>query len=133
MIYRHPLCTLALLGLAPLGLAFGHVPAALADDGFDGLYRPAGPGFANWTCDTIGLDGGAFSIQGQQVVMVERWCELNAATPVRDMDAVLYDATCFSEGETSTERVMLMRRDEGGVYLVRNGSLVAWDICLPPA
>ena len=111
----------------------GTTHTAQADDGFDGLYRPAGPGFSNWTCNTIGLDGGAFSIQGQQLVMVERWCELNAATPVREMDAILYDATCFSEGDRSTERLMLMRRAEGGVYLVRNGTVVAWDVCVPPA
>lgn len=106
---------------------------AQADDGFDGLYRPAGPQFENWSCEDIGLDGGAFSVQGQQLVMVERWCELNAATAIRDMDAVLYDATCFTEGDTTTERLMLMRIGDGGLALIRDGRVDEWDECIPPA
>lgn len=94
---------------------------------FDGTYQPAG---YQWSCrsDQIGMDGGALSIQGDVLRGVENYCRLTRPTPVRDMNAVLYDAVCSAEGSQYSERVMLMRH-RNGVYVMRDGSVADWRPC----
>ena len=74
--------------------------AALAADGFDGLYFPEDQ--RGWLCDeaSLGSDGGALAIRNGTLIGVETSCALTKPVNVRDMDAVLYDLECESEGET---------------------------------
>lgn len=95
---------------------------------FEGTYYPgiALPGA--WDCKSIGMDGGALAVQGDELIGVENRCTLTAPVEVRDMDAVLYDAQCAGEGETTSERVMLMRSTEG-LYVIRDGFVADWLRC----
>ena len=94
---------------------------------FDGLYRP---GFGGWSCERsqLGEVGGALGILDEAIHGVENTCRLSNPTPVRDMDAVLYDESCAGEGMTSTGRVMLMRSADG-VFIVKDGSVAEWLRC----
>ena len=100
-----------------LGLAAITATPALA---FDGLYRPDQPWAEGWDCKSVGMDGGALAVRDGQFLGVENTCELTNPTPVRGMDAVLYDAVCMGEGESETYRMMLMRM-EGGLAVIRDG------------
>lgn len=68
----------------------GHVPRRP-------LYAPVG---MQWPCrsNDMGMDGGALLIDETRLIGVENFCRLLQPTPIRDMDAVLYDATCNAEG-----------------------------------
>lgn len=82
---------------------------------FDGTYQ-----FEGWSCANIGEDGGALAIQDNMFFGVENTCELTNPTPVRDMDAILYDAKCAGEGETYSQRLMIMRTSDG-VAIIQDG------------
>lgn len=121
-IRRTALLTAALLALA--------LPAAAGP--FDGTYYPgiAMPG--SWDCKSLGMDGGALSIGGDTLIGVENSCALTDPVEVRDMHAVLYDAVCSGgEGESTTERLMLMSSDQG-VYVIRDGFVADWLRCPAP-
>lgn len=84
---------------------------SLAAGPFDGLYRP--DGLEGWDCKSIGQDGGALSVQGDQFYGVENLCTLTNPTQVNGMSAILYDAECNGEGMSDSYRMMLMRVPEG--------------------
>ena len=114
--------------LACLALA---APAGAQTAEFDGLYKPAGA--EGWTCSAqmLGMDGGAVAIRNGQMFGVESTCDLTAAVPVRDMNAVLYDKVCAGEGETWTERVMLMRSmfTARVLYVISDMHVAEWEAC----
>jgi len=114
---RLPVLVAALLAAAPA-----------AAGPFDGLYYPgiALPGA--WDCKTLGMEGGAVGVQGDQLIGVENTCTLTNPVEVRGMAAVLYDEECAGEGETTTARVMLMTSDEG-LYVIRDGFVADWLRC----
>ena len=109
-----------ILILALLGTAAAATP-------FDGLYHPDVGG---WSCEAsqLGMVGGALGIGDNAVHGLENTCRLSNPTPVRDMDAVLYDGACAGEGMTDTGRIMLMR-SERGVFVIRDGSVTEWLRC----
>jgi hypothetical protein len=111
--------------LMALGLALAATP--LVAGPFDGLYQPAG---MNWSCraDQVGMDGGALSIRNNELRGVENFCRLTRPTPVRDMNAVLYDAVCSAEGTQYSERVMILRHSRG-VHIIRDGWVSDWRYC----
>jgi hypothetical protein len=59
---------------------------------------------------------------------VEDQCRLTNSVPVTGMDAILYDADCTGEGETTSYRLMLMRTPEG-VALIEDGSVIPLVRC----
>ncbi|MCP4820865.1 MAG: hypothetical protein GY883_16875 [Shimia sp.] len=95
---------------------------------FDGIYKPAGTDY--WSCDAerIGEDRHAVAIQGDKLFGVENTCTLSKATPVREMNAELYDAKCNAEGTTYAYRVMLMGH-ANGVYVIEDGFASEWIAC----
>jgi hypothetical protein len=104
------------------------LPIGAAAGPFDGLYRPDTQATMLWDCHSVGQDGGAVAVMGDQLIGVENRCTLSNPTPVRGMDAMLYDSTCNAEGESYTERVMLMAQP-GGVYVIRDGAVANWVRC----
>ena len=110
---------------ASLIAALAAVPAAATP--FDGLYRPD---FGGWTCerDQLGMIGGSLGILDGAIHGLENICRLSNPTPVRDMDAILYDERCEGEGMTSDGRVMLMR-SENGVIIIKDGAVGEWLRC----
>ena len=111
-----------------LMFAFILCPSFVCADDYDGLYHPEGQ--RGWLCDepSLGSDGGALAIRDGKLVGVETVCEMSNPVNVRDMDAVLYDLECESEGESTTER-MLVARSDTGVIVLRNGFAAEWRTC----
>ena len=108
-------------------LIFALAAAQAAATPFDGLYRP---GIGGWSCerDQLGMIGGSLGILDDAIHGLENTCRLSNPTPVRDMDAILYDESCAGEGMTSAGRVMLMRSPDG-VFIVNDGSVTEWLRC----
>ena len=96
---------------------------------YDGVFRPNYAWAEGWDCQSIGMDGGAVAIQGDQLLGVENSCTLTDPVEVRGMEATLYDAECSGEGTTYTERLMLMSSGDGGVVVIRNGWASEWARC----
>lgn len=84
---------------------------SLAAGPFDGLYRP--DGLEGWDCVSVGEEGGALAVRGDQYYGVESLCTLTNPTRVNGMSAILYDAECNGEGMSYSYRMMLMRVPEG--------------------
>ncbi len=104
------------------------VPVAAAAQGFDGLYRPNYDWALAWDCSSVGIDGGALEVDGETLRAVDNTCTLSDPVDVRDMAAVLYDASCTGEGGASEGRIMLMTH-EFGIYVVRDGFVLDWLRC----
>ncbi|TNC49827.1 hypothetical protein FHG66_09945 [Rubellimicrobium rubrum] len=61
---------------------------------------------------------------------VESTCRMTDPVDVLDLDATLYVMECSGEGETWTERAMLMDAAEGdGIYLMWRGYAFRYDRC----
>lgn len=88
---------------------------------YDGRYRPDAEWAANWDCRTVGMDGGAIGVSGNEFRGVESLCRLSNPVAVRGMSATLYDADCAGEGETWNTRMMLMSTHDG-LIVVEDGS-----------
>ena len=104
------------------------LPLAAAAGPFDGLYRPNYDWASAWDCASVGIDGGALAVEGETLKAVENTCTLTDPVEVRDMAAVLYDASCTGEGGESQGRIMLMTHDFG-IYVVRDGFVLDWIRC----
>ncbi|MFT6605777.1 MAG: hypothetical protein ACJA2X_000953 [Halocynthiibacter sp.] len=96
---------------------------------FDGLYAPAGS-YDSWSCkpSEIGAELGAVGVVNGHLEGVENSCELTEPTNIRGLDAIIYDAICFAEGEQYTHRVILMRHDSG-IYVIQDGYSAEWRSC----
>ncbi|HCQ64099.1 MAG TPA: hypothetical protein DIU07_02510 [Rhodobacteraceae bacterium] len=103
-------------------------PVAAGAGPFDGLYRPNYDWALAWDCKSIGQDGGALAIEDQTMRAVENTCDLTEPVEIRDMEAVLYDASCTGEGGASEGRIMLMAH-EFGIYVIRDGFVLDWIAC----
>lgn len=110
-----------------IGAALMATAGAAGATPFDGLYQPAG---SAWSChlEDLYMDGGAVGVMNGQLHGVESVCDLTNPTPVRDMNAVLYDLQCMGEGEPYTRRVMLMRH-QTGIFVIQNGFVADWRAC----
>lgn len=106
--------------LAILVLALSVGTASAQGTPYDGIYRPDTDWGAGWDCRSVGADGGALAIRDGAFFGVESRCDLTAPVQVRGMSATLYDAVCGGEGETWTERLMIMATDSG-VLMIRDG------------
>jgi hypothetical protein len=119
--------SLIALGLGAL-LPFGAGAQSLLDR-VQGLYTPPAALYEPWDCQTLGADGGAVAIQGQTLIGVEHSCTLQNPYAVPGLDAMAFDQACTGEGMTyDGGRVLLVPLD-GGLGLVRDGSVVVWDRC----
>lgn len=90
---------------------------------FDGVYSGSLDGSntaISCNLDYQGSDGGPIVISQGQYFGVESYCELRNPTPIRDIDGILYDAVCSSEGIPSASRMLLIR-SYNQVYMHHNG------------
>jgi hypothetical protein len=107
----------AVLALLP-GLAFAGP--------WDGTYRQA----ANAECGLVGVDGGALQIAGGVFTGVGMTCEMTRPVNVLDMDATLYTMECTGDGQSWSERAMLMRDAQGGgIFMIWNGYAFRYGRC----
>ncbi len=121
--------TLMRYGLTKLILGLVACPALLAASPYDGVYKQT----ANAECALVGVDGGALKIEDDIFYGVEVECRMTNPVEIEDMDATLYEMQCSGEGETWTERAMLMPdAEETGLYMIWNGYAFRYDLCDAP-
>lgn len=96
---------------------------------FDGIFRPVGEEYSNWSCKKteLGMDTGAVGIVDGYLEGVENRCALTEPRFL-DGDRVEYTATCLSEGESYNENVVISRT-ETGIRVSRNGYTTEWQSC----
>ena len=93
---------------------------------WDGTYRPS----AEADCAD---EAGVLRIGEGMLHGVESTCRMTDPVDVLDLGATLYVMECSGEGETWSERVMLMKAAEGdGIYLMWRGYAFRYDLCPAP-
>lgn len=92
---------------------------------FDGLYR-ASP---TTDCATVGGAGGALKIEDGVLHGADARCRMTQPVNVRDMDAQLFDMECESNGDSFSERALMMHAADGGLVLVWDGYAFKYDRC----
>ena len=113
---------LAIAGLVCAG-------SALADTSrFDGTYA-IDPGVQGCVVGEGDVPGAAIRIEGGQFFGVESVCQLADPTNIRGMDAMLFDLQCAGEGTEWSERILLMKMDDGSLLRVVNGLAFANPPC----
>ena len=114
--------------LIPMIVATTLAMPAFAETPYNGLYFPKGAD--DWSCKSADLaqDGGAVGVKFDSLMGVENICRLSRPVNVVNMDATLYDATCTAEGTEYSERVMLMKTEDG-IAVIRDGSVAEWTTC----
>lgn len=123
---RFTRCRLGLGALLALGLS-GPLAAQSLVERVQGLYFPDGQG--TWDCRTVGMDGGAVAIQGQELRGVESTCEMLNPFAVPGLDAMAFDLSCVGEGmQYDGGRVLIVPVD-AGVAIVRDGAVSTWIRC----
>lgn len=109
-----------------LPLAFALIPAILAADTYDGVYKQT----ANAECSLVGVDGGSLKIAENIFYGVEVECLMTNPIDVDEMDATLYQMQCSGEGSNWTDRAMMMLDAEGaGIYMIWDGYAFRYDRC----
>ncbi|WP_296422751.1 hypothetical protein [Yoonia sp.] len=108
-----------------VALALG-LPALAAAGPYDGIYKQT----ANAECSLVGTDGGSLRIAEGTFFGVDVTCRMTRPVDVNDMDATIYTMICSGEGQTWTERAILMTdADSAGIYMIWNGYAFRYDRC----
>lgn len=110
----------------PLLLAAMLAPQAALALPWDGTYRLS----EDADCGKVGEEGGALRIGEGVLHGVDATCRMTDPVDVLDLDATLYEMACEGEGQSWTERALLMRAAEGdGIYLGWRGYVFRYDRC----
>jgi hypothetical protein len=82
---------------------------------YDGIFRPAGAGFSNWSCKArdVGMDGGALAIRDGYFEGVESKCALTDPRPVSGEEMTTYTVLCSAEGEEYSYNMAIGRTGNG--------------------
>jgi hypothetical protein len=113
----------------PLLLAAILIPQAALALPWDGTYRLS----EEADCDRVGEEGGALRIAEGVLRGVDSTCRMTEPVDVLDLDATLYEMACEGEGQSWTERAMLMRAAEGeAIFLAWRGYVFRYDRCPEP-
>lgn len=100
--------------------------AAVQADHYDGVYRQT----ANADCGLIGVDGGAVQIKDGIFYGVEVQCRMTEPVPISEMDATIYTLACSGEGQSWTERAIMMAdSDDAGIFMIWDGYAFRYDRC----
>lgn len=116
-------CIWALAGVMGAG-------AALADTAqFDGTYA-IDPAARDCLVGQGDVPGAAFRIEEGQFFGIESVCRLANPTNIRDMSAArLFDLQCRGEGAEWSDRILLMKLDDGSLLRVVNGLAFTNPLC----
>jgi hypothetical protein len=107
-------------------IIFAFLASPVLAGNYDGTFRPEGA--LDWTCTGSGSYGGAIAVRDNTLFDIEIACDLSNATPVRDMNATLYDGQCLGLAGSFRQRVMLMRTNSG-IAIIRGGEASEWVRC----
>ncbi len=101
-------------------------PGLLAAGPYDGVYKQV----ANTDCSLVGVDGGSVKIQDEIFYGVEMECRMTLPVDVNNMEATLYTMECSGEGQTWSERLMLMQdAQQDGIIMIWDGYVFRYDRC----
>ncbi|MFN7002383.1 MAG: hypothetical protein ACK4NW_02995 [Roseinatronobacter sp.] len=76
------------------------------------------------------VPGAAFRIENGRFFGVESVCRLANPTNIRDMEAaMLFDLQCSGEGTEWSDRILLMKLDDGSLLRVVNGLAFTNPLC----
>lgn len=104
----------------------GLVPVAAVAGPYDGVYKQT----ANAECSLVGVEGGALKIEESIFYGVEVECRMTRPVDINDMNATIYQMECSGEGQTWTERAMMMNdAEEDGIYMIWNGYAFRYERC----
>ena len=113
----------------PLLLAATLAPEVALALPWDGIYRLS----EDADCRKIGEEGGALRIEEGVLRGVGSTCRMTEPVDVLDLDATLYDMACEGEGQSWTERALLMKAAEGdAIFLGWRGYVFRYDRCPAP-
>ena len=109
-----------------LAFVLSFVALPLAAGPFDGIYRQTDDA----ECALVGVDGGSLRIADGIFFGVGSQCLMTRPVDVVDMNATLYTMNCSAEGDSWTERAMLMDTPEGdGIFMIWNGYVFRYGRC----
>ena len=107
-------------------LAVVILPIGTSAGPYDGVYKQS----ANAECALVGVDGGAVKIEEGIFYGVEVECRMTKPVDINDMDATIYTLECSGEGQTWTERAIMMSEpNDNGVFMIWNGYAFRYDRC----
>ena len=110
----------------PLLLAAILAPQEASALPWDGTYRLS----AEADCERVGEEGGALRIGEGVLHGVGSTCRMTDPVDVLDLDATLYEMACEGEGQSWTERTLLMKAAEGdAIFLGWRGYVFRYDRC----
>ena len=113
----------------PFVLAAALAPSLASALPWDGTYRLG----EDADCDRVGEEGGSLRIAEGVFQGVGSTCRMTDAVDVLDLDATLYVMQCEGEGQTWSERAMLMEAAEGdAIFLAWRGYVFRYDRCPTP-
>ncbi len=93
---------------------------------YDGVYKQT----ANAECSLVGADGGSLKIAESIFYGVEVECRMTNPVDINDMDATIYTMECSGEGQTWTERaIMMIDAQDPGIYMIWDGYAFRYDLC----
>lgn len=101
-------------------------PGLAAASPYDGIYRQN----ANAECALVGADGGSLEIREGIFYGVEVECRMTRPVSVVNMDATLYTMQCSGEGQSWSERAMLMQdAEDDGIIMIWDGYAFRYSRC----
>ncbi|MCG3269384.1 hypothetical protein [Yoonia sp. I 8.24] len=93
---------------------------------FDGVYKQT----AHSECALVGVDGGSLEIKDGIFYGVEMQCRMTNPVDINDMDATIFQMECSGEGQTWSERAILMNdAEQTGIIMVWNGYAFRYSRC----
>ena len=102
------------------------LPTFTAASPYDGIYRQN----ANAECALVGADGGSLEIREGIFYGVEVECRMSRPVNVVNMDATLYTMQCSGDGQSWSERAMLMNSaEDDGIIMIWDGYAFVYSRC----
>ena len=59
----------------------------------------------------------------------ETECDLTNPVKIRDLDGILFDLACWGEGMQYTERMLLLKENDGGLTIYSRGYISTYTLC----
>ncbi len=102
------------------------VPNLAFADPFDGVYKQT----AHSECALVGVDGGSLEIKDGIFHGVEMQCRMTNPVDINDMDATIFQMECSGEGQTWSERAIVMNdAEQAGIIMIWNGYAFRYSRC----
>lgn len=89
----------------------------------------AAPFYAGvWVADGMGCKDG-LRITETEMFGLENRCQLTKPVQIRGIDGVLFDRVCAGEGDSYTDRLLMLNEEGGRLTMFTNGYTIIYDRC----